>query len=103
MQGKERPQFRRETYQQPVFQGELDFLNFSLTRRRVRFLNSKDKFYVLEYVWARVASQIPIHFTISFLADDMTHLGCLIVFICIFCWCYHISFYLNFTVKQEKI
>jgi len=58
---------------------------------RVRFLNSKDKCYALEYVWARVASQIPIYFTISFLADYISHLGCLIVIISIFCWCHHIS------------
>lgn len=101
MQGKEWPQFRRETYQQPVFQGELDF-NFFFTRRRVRFLNLKVKCYVLEYVWARVDSQIPIHFTISFLADYITHLGCLIVIICIFCWCYHISFYLNLQSNKRK-
>jgi len=37
MQGKERPQFRRETYQQPVFQGELDFFNFFLQECELDF------------------------------------------------------------------
>lgn len=36
MQGKEWPQFRRETYQQPVFQGELDF-NFFLQEGELDF------------------------------------------------------------------